>query len=273
MDRGYSILIVPRRGARLLSLFFSAHTIRVILGGALCFLTLCGLLFGDYLWMRLQRREAQRLMVQAQAQQEELSALYGRTREIETLLAHWKGLRKKLEASVPTNHRPSAGNQDFVRGLESSLSSLQNELQRLIESTPSEWPVRGTVSSGVGNRLDPLTGKPEFHAGLDIPKPTGTPVRASADGTVNFAGSSDASGRVVILDHGQGIVTKYAHLASIHVKKGRRVRKGEEIATVGNTGKSTSSHLHYEVRVNGTPIDPRPQLLQSKGSLRSESSG
>lgn len=273
MDRGYSILIVPRRGSRLLRLFFSPHTIQILLCGALFLLTLCGLLLGDYLWMKRQRRDVQRIMAKAQTQKEELSALYGRTREIESLLAHWKGLHKKLETSLPTNPRPTGGNRDLVAGLENSLTSLQNELRRLIASTPSEWPVRGQVSSGVGTRLDPWTGKPEFHAGLDIPKPIGTPVRASAQGTVNFVGSSNGSGQVVILDHGQGIVTKYAHLEKIHVKKGQMVRKGEEIATVGNTGKSTSPHLHYELRVNGIPVDPRSKLLQSHGLLRSEISG
>lgn len=212
-------------------------------------------------------------MTEARAQQEELSTLYTRTREIDGLLARWRGLRKKLEASLPAQRRPSVRNQPLVEGLGNSLSSLQNELLHLIAATPSEWPVHGRVSSGVGIRLDPWTREPEFHAGLDIPRPMGTPVRAPADGTVNFAGTGNGTGRVVVLDHGQSIVTKYAHLSKIHVKKGQTVRKGEEIAAVGNTGKSTSSHLHYEVLVNGVPVDPRRSgLLQSHSSLKNDSS-
>lgn len=273
MHRGYSILIVPARGARHLSLSFSPKTTRILLWGIACLATVSGLILGDYLWMKARKGEVERLMAKAQTQQEELSAVYKQTREIEKLLDQWKGLRKKLEASLPTNHRPSTNDQKVVEGLKSSLGLLQSELQRLIASTPSEWPVRGRVSSGVGNRLDPWTGEPEFHAGLDIPEAIGTPVRAAADGTVNFSGNRKGGGQVVVLDHGQGIVTKYAHLSRIHVKKGQTVRKGEEIAAVGNTGKSTSPHLHYELRLNGIPVDPRRQLLQSRGSPESEING
>lgn len=273
MRRGYSILIVPGQGARYLRLFFSPKTVQILVWGTACLLTICGVVLGDYFWMKARRGEVERLAAKTKTQQAQLSAVYKQTREIDTLLDQWKGLRKKLEASLPANHRASGSDQKVVEGLKSSLGSLQSELQRLIESTPSEWPVRGQVSSGVGPRLDPWTGEPEFHAGLDIPERPGTPVRAPADGTVDFSGSRKGGGQVVVLDHGQGIVTKYAHLSRIHVQKGQTVRKGEEIATVGNTGKSTSPHLHYELRLNGIPIDPRRQLLQSHRSPGSETNG
>ncbi|MBI2360423.1 MAG: M23 family metallopeptidase, partial [Deltaproteobacteria bacterium] len=122
-------------------------------------------------------------------------------------------------------------------------------------------PTQGHVSSGFGIRKDPWTEKPGFHSGLDIPKPMGTAVRAPGDGVVVRVGSSNGNGNTVTLDHGAGITTMYAHLSQIHVKEGERVRKGQRIAEVGNTGKSTSSHLHYEVRVNDIPIDPRRNLI------------
>ncbi|MCH8056136.1 MAG: M23 family metallopeptidase [Deltaproteobacteria bacterium] len=111
-------------------------------------------------------------------------------------------------------------------------------------------------------RRDPWTGKPEFHSGLDIPKPIGTPVYAPGDGVVDTVKRSKVNGRTLGLNHGQGITTRYAHLSKIQVKKGDRVRKGQQIAIVGNTGKSTNPHLHYEVRINGVPIDPRRKLIK-----------
>jgi len=270
MARGYSILIVPARGARHLRLFFSPATIRTVVFGVASLAAVAGLLLSDYFWMKFQRKEVERIVAKAHSQKEELSTVYKQTREIENLLDQWKGLRKKLEVSLPANHRVAAGDQKIMDGLKNSLGSLRSELQSLIASTPSEWPVRGRVSSGVGTRRDPWTGEPEFHAGLDIPEPIGTPVRAAADGRVDFSGSRAGGGQVVVLDHGRGVVTKYAHLSKIHVKKGETVRKGEEIAAVGNTGKSTSPHLHYELRLNGVPIDPRRQLLQSRGAVESD---
>lgn len=273
MRRGYSILIVPARGARHLRLFFSPKTIQILVWGAGCLAGVSGLLLTDYFWMKGQRKEVERIMAEAQTQQHEFSTMYKQTRELENLIDQWKGLRKKLEASLPANHRDGAGDQKVMDGLKNSLGSLRSELQRLIAATPSEWPVRGRVSSGVGRRLDPWTGEPEFHAGLDIPETIGTPVRATADGRVDFSGSRPGSGHIVVLDHGRGVITKYAHLSKIHVKTGQTVRKGEEIAAVGNTGKSTSPHLHYELRLNGIPVDPRRQLLHSQSDSDSRPNG
>jgi murein DD-endopeptidase MepM/ murein hydrolase activator NlpD len=120
----------------------------------------------------------------------------------------------------------------------------------------------GKITSGVGDRVSPMTGRIEFHSGLDIPNPTGTPVYAPGNGTVEAAGEMNGNGRTVVLNHGQGITTQYLHLSKINVNPGEQVRKGQQIAEVGSTGQSTSPHLHYEVRVNGVPIDPRRSLLK-----------
>ncbi len=242
-------------------LSFSKRAILFWLSGWAIMLSTGGWLIGDYIWVKYQR-EVQDLRVKAQAQRERLSALQGQAKDIQVLLVNWKGLQKKIQASLPPKHKASLNGHPAVEELETSLTSLQGELERLIAFIPSGWPVDGHVSSGVGMRRSPWTGKPEFHSGLDIPKRKGTPVYAPGDGVVESVEKNKVNGRMVVLNHGQGITTRYAHLSKTHVKKGDKVRKGQQIANVGNTGKSTSSHLHYEVRVNGVPIDPRRNLIK-----------
>ncbi len=147
---------------------------------------------------------------------------------------------------------------------EQSLQELQAYFQdqkSLLASTPSVWPVRGWITSDFGTRLDPYTGDRVMHAGLDIAGPHGKEVIAPSDGTVVFAGLEGGYGNVLVIDHGYGIKTRYGHLASIRVKAGEKVKRGAPIAAMGNTGRSTGPHLHYEVRVNGIAQNPRKFIL------------
>jgi murein DD-endopeptidase MepM/ murein hydrolase activator NlpD len=114
----------------------------------------------------------------------------------------------------------------------------------------------GWLSSAFGNRRDPFDGTPEFHAGLDIAADRGTPVRATADGTVLTAGLNGNYGYSVLVEHGFGISTRFGHLSRFAVRPGQRVRRGEAIGFVGSTGRATSPHLHYEILMNGKPINP-----------------
>lgn len=148
---------------------------------------------------------------------------------------------------------------------EQSLQELQAYFQdqkSVLASTPSIWPARGWVTSDFGQRLDPYTSERVMHAGLDIAAPHGTEVRAPSDGTVVFAGLEGGYGNVIVIDHGYGIKTRYGHLARLLVKAGERIRRGAIIAAVGNTGRSTGPHLHYEVRVDGIPQNPRKFILE-----------
>lgn len=148
---------------------------------------------------------------------------------------------------------------------EQSLQELQAYFQdqkSLLASTPSLWPARGWVTSDFGQRLDPYTADRVMHAGLDIAAPHGKEVYAPSDGTVVFAGLEGGYGNVLVIDHGYGIKTRYGHLAKMLVKAGDKVKRGALIAAVGNTGRSTGPHLHYEVRVNGIPQNPRKFILE-----------
>lgn len=143
-----------------------------------------------------------------------------------------------------------------------ALKSYFEDQQALLASAPSIWPVRGWVTSDYSVRLDPYTGERVMHEGMDVATGMGTPVRAPADGTVVFAGQEGGYGHVLVLDHGYGLKTRYGHLQRIDVKVGEKVKRGQFIAAVGNTGRSTGPHLHYEVRVNGVADNPRKFILE-----------
>lgn len=126
---------------------------------------------------------------------------------------------------------------------------------------PSIWPVYGSLRSGVGIRSNPFGGSgSEYHKGQDIAAPIGTPVIATADGTIVIAGWQRGYGWVVYIDHGNGISTRYGHLSRIDVEVGQTIRRGEQLGLVGSTGRSTGPHLHYEVRINGQPVSPLQYL-------------
>lgn len=134
----------------------------------------------------------------------------------------------------------------------------------LLLATPSIRPAGGGwVSSGFGYRTDPFTGRRRLHKGLDFAAMTGTPVYAPANGIVSYAGREGGYGLIVSIDHGFGIVTRYAHNSRLHVKSGQRVKRWQKISEVGSTGRSSGPHLHYEVRVNGVPVDPENYILSN----------
>ena len=262
MDKRYSILILASREARVRKLVFTRKSAGAVLACAALLMSLGGWFLGDFLWFKFESNSLSRLQSKALAQREQFSRLQDQAQTIQTLVAAWQGLRDKVDVSVPPQQRISTKSRYAVAALQQSLNSLQSELEQLLASIPTDWPAQGKVTSGIGDRVSPLTGRIEFHSGLDIPNPTGTPVYASGNGTVEAAGEMNGNGRTVVLNHGQGITTQYLHLSKINVNRGQQVRKGQKIAEVGSTGQSTSPHLHYEVRVNGVPIDPRKSLLK-----------
>jgi murein DD-endopeptidase MepM/ murein hydrolase activator NlpD len=142
------------------------------------------------------------------------------------------------------------------------LSVLLEGQHALLSATPSRRPSRGYVTSAYGMRIDPFTGLAQLHSGIDFSARLGAPAHATADGVVIFSGKQNAYGNLVEVDHGHGLVTRYGHLGKMHVKVGEKVKRGQTIAEIGNTGRSTGPHLHYEIRVNGIPQDPRRFMLE-----------
>jgi len=131
-----------------------------------------------------------------------------------------------------------------------------------LESTPSIWPTRGWVTSNFGFRKSPFTGLRERHEGWDIGARTGSAIRATAAGVVAVSGREHGYGKMIELDHGYGVVTRYGHNSKNLVKAGAKVKRGQIIALVGSTGRSTGPHLHYEVLLNGVPTNPKNYILE-----------
>jgi len=145
----------------------------------------------------------------------------------------------------------------------SELADFLEEQKLMLSSTPTIWPVKGWISSGFGYRISPFTGRRVFHEGLDIATKYNTPVKASAKGIVVFSGRKAGYGKTVIIDHGYGYITKYGHNNKLLVKAGDKIKKGDDIALVGSTGRSTGPHVHYEVLVNGIPVNPLKFIVGS----------
>ncbi len=162
--------------------------------------------------------------------------MYNRTHQLETASEREKTSFKKL------------------------LASLENQVD-ILAATPSIRPAPGWITSHFAYRISPFTGKREFHYGLDIADRVGTPVEATADGTIIFSGHKGLLGTCVIIDHGHGITTRYGHLSKLLRKKGDKVKRGETIGLMGDTGLSTGPHVHYEVRLDGVPVNPEKYIL------------
>jgi len=140
------------------------------------------------------------------------------------------------------------------------IKKFLKEQKDVYMSTPKGWPVQGVVTSYYGMRQHPILGRAVFHAGIDIRVPQGTPIKATADGIVSFSGWITGSGHTIVLEHGHGYTTVYAHNSKNHVNVGKRVKRGDMIAISGSSGDATGPHLHYEVWKNSTQIDPLPYI-------------
>ncbi|MGE3344883.1 MAG: M23 family metallopeptidase [Vicinamibacterales bacterium] len=155
--------------------------------------------------------------------------------------------------------------KDLLGSLEERLQTVRTGVEKqqaLASATPSIWPVVGYISSWFGNRRDPFDGSPDFHPGLDIAAPAGSPIRATADGTVQSAGYAGNYGNAVVVEHGFGISTRYGHMSRIAVRKGATIKRGDILGYVGSTGRATSAHLHYEILLNGQTINPMRLLAR-----------
>ena len=156
--------------------------------------------------------------------------------------------------------RAEAMSGEVSRALEGGLTSSFTGDWTELADAPSMWPVEGRVASSFGEREDPINGEGAFHTGVDIDAPYGTPVRASGDGTVTGAQMGAGYGRELTLDHGHDVVTLYGHLSAVAVYPGQHVTRGQVIGYVGESGRATGPHLHYEVRLHNVPVNPYKYL-------------
>jgi murein DD-endopeptidase MepM/ murein hydrolase activator NlpD len=145
-------------------------------------------------------------------------------------------------------------------GFEDLFNSLGDKLS-ILASTPSIHPARGRVTSKFGYRKSPFTGRRNFHRGYDIANRSGTPIVATADGKIIFEGKNGLLGNVIVIDHGHGLVTRYGHLKSFKKKQGEMVKRGDVIALMGMSGRTTGPHVHYEVHLHNVPVNPAKYML------------
>jgi murein DD-endopeptidase MepM/ murein hydrolase activator NlpD len=147
-----------------------------------------------------------------------------------------------------------------------NLKLLSSAALADLTATPSLWPVIGHLTGTFGERMDPFSGEGAFHTGVDISSQYGDSVRVSADGIVIEADERAGYGRLVVVDHGFGVTTYYGHLSSFNVLVGQQLRRGDTIGNVGVSGRSTGPHVHYEVRINGAPVNPMRYLRQASAA-------
>ena len=275
-DRFYAFIVARTSRSRAHIRRISVHKRWLKASAAGLFVVLCGLIYGFYgltqqaEHLRIER-ENKRLRAENDKQRQQLQNLNNRVDAVEDQS------RKLAEVSGVDNASAAARGQGgparpvdsaaVLAALEAKTAKLEREMRiyesfvRFKGSRPSIWPVFGKLESGVGGRRNPFGGRGfEFHEGQDIDATYGTPVQVSASGRVIIAGWQRGYGKVVYVDHGNGLSTRYGHLSAIDVAVGQSVTQGQTIGLVGSTGRSTGPHLHYEVRINNQPVDPKPYL-------------
>jgi len=274
-DRFYAFIVARTSKSRAHIRRICVHK-RWLKAAAVVFLAvMAGLSYGFYgltqqaEHLRIER-ENWKLRAENDKQKQELQRLNNRVDAVEDTS------RKLAEISGVEKDQPVRGQGGPARPVDSAaaLAALVAKTERLEREmrdyedllrrrgmTPSIWPVSGKLESGMGGRRNPFGGRGfEYHEGQDIDAAYGTPVMVAASGTVTIAGRQRGYGNVIYVDHGAGLSTRYGHLSQIDVKIGQTVTRGQTIGLVGSTGRSTGPHLHYEVRINNQPVDPRQYL-------------
>lgn len=215
--------------------------------------------------------ENQRLRAENEKQRQQLNSLNQRVEAVETVsrrIAEMSGVQHEDQQS--STQRGAGGPElpfDIATTIEYRTKVIERDLRTYEAAlhtrsvTPSIWPVSGELTDGFGGRSNPFGGGSfEFHTGQDIATIYGTPVMAAANGRVTFAGWQNGYGQIVIIDHGGGLTTRYGHLSHIDVIENQRIARGDMLGRVGSTGRSTGPHLHYEVRINDEPVNPKQYL-------------
>lgn len=288
----YTLIVVPHAKARFRKFQVPVRLTKWVLGasGSSAVVVLALLLHFSSMAAEVYQLRAQNTVLASKNQEYQqtsakLQAKVANLQSVVTKLGVMAGLEQVLPdpkvggvggLSNTESLSPSAEGEN-LKAIDANLSRLTEKSKRLEEfykdqsvmlsSTPSVWPVHGYLSAGFGNRVDPFTGQYDFHPGLDISTPIGTKVEAPADGVVVSCGDKGGYGNAIVIDHKYGVVTRYAHLSGFNVKPGQRVKRGDVIGFVGNTGKSTAPHLHYEVWVHDQAQNPIHYILDEYRSF------
>lgn len=280
MKPAFSVLVLGGDGSRVVRF----RVPRWITYGTLA----CAVLSGEYMLLQGHQLAAEHGRVEDQRRV--IDTFHGRVATVRSEIGTWGALHTRMwealgrEArsndtsgvggALPATHvaAAEAGPAKDLDRLARSIAEeglRLRELEQVVSRTgelmralPLRWPIRGLVKSEYGLRQSPWTGKPERHDGIDIGASPGTPVESPAGGTVIAAASSVDYGRYVMLDHGNGVRSLYGHLQKLDVKIGERVATGDVIGRSGSSGRTTGPHLHYELRVDGKPVDPRRFLWE-----------
>lgn len=292
--RFYTIFFVPERAARVRRFTLSSFLLKGAGATLIIFVIVSLYLALAYLDSRKKLGEARYFKAMASDQKAQLETFNQKVLSLESQMERLRQLDEKLRTffNLKKEQRKdtlqgtgSIALEESARGalppdqMMEELSRLErearlkerrlSELEKFVEkemaflaARPSLVPVSGRITSGFGPRISPFTSQQSMHEGIDIANQRGTPVVAPGAAQVIFVGQDKAQGRLVALDHGYGIITRYGHLDSILVKEGERVKRGQKIATIGNTGLSTGPHLHYEIQVAGRPVNPEKFVLE-----------
>lgn len=279
-ERFYAFIVSKTSRSRSYVRRFSIHKRWVKASALVAAFLFCAAAYGVYgltreaVHIRIEQ-ENNRLRIDNERQRQKLQKLENRVDAIEDAsrrLSEISGVVTGQDGEEGTSARGAGGpaldlDPAAVERLETRAARLEMEL-RVYEAAlkerarvPSIWPVEGESTDSFGVRGNPFGGGgSEFHPGKDIAAPRGTPVFAPADGRVVEAGWKNGYGQTVVIDHGNGLTTRYGHLSRIEVAAGQELRRGEQLGQVGSTGRSTGPHLHYEVRVGELPVSPERYL-------------
>jgi murein DD-endopeptidase MepM/ murein hydrolase activator NlpD len=251
-----SVILVPEGGARTFS--FQVRTILLILGLVIAALLLAATITlvvsqGKLLVASRENTQLHRRIQRMELELEKVRGLEIQLRRSEQVRDEVLTLMGARGEPLDSLHAPPETMARVAFGTD-ELRLLQEDFLR---SVPTSWPARGPVTRDFSS---PGDARKPYHPGIDVAAPTGTPVTAAAGGAVTYAGVDPEYGNVVVIDHGLGLETRYAHNARLTVRPGARVARGQLIAAVGSTGNSTAPHLHFEILKNGVPVDPRKYL-------------
>ncbi len=301
MDKEYfNILIFGQKTSKTRHLRIRKKTFKILFYLLSFALLSTTFFFCDYIQLRKKTFELNRLRQESETQKSQIQFFSARIEDLERQLSKLKDFDKRIriianlekgqEATTlvgvggpsPSDIREKMKREKDEQGLiqqmrtdverlqseamsrEESLSELEKLLQykkEMLSHTPSIWPAMGWVTSAFGFRTNPFTGLTQMHEGIDISNRVGTPVTAPADGIISVTGNDWVHGKMLVISHGFGMTTRYSHLNKVVARVGQKVKRGDKVAEIGMSGRTTGPHLHYEIKLNGIPVNPMRYIL------------